>query len=63
MSSVEKLVEKYKELTLAIKSSKNICGFVYTQLTDTYQETNGLLDFDHKPKLDLNKIKGINDMN
>lgn len=63
MSSVEKLVEKYKELTLAIKSSKNICGFVYTQLTDTYQETNGLLDFDHKPKLDLNKIKEINDMN
>ena len=62
ISSIEILVEKYKELTVAIKSSKYICGYVYTQLTDTYQETNGLLDFDHKPKLDLNKIKEINDM-
>ena len=62
MSSLEMLIEKFKELTLAIKSSKHVCGYVYTQLTDTYQETNGLLDFNHKPKLDLNKIKQINDM-
>ena len=56
------VVEKYKELTLAIKSSKFVCGYCYTQLTDTYQETNGILDFDHKPKLDLKRIKEINDM-
>lgn len=62
MSSVDILVEKYKELTLAIKSSKNVCGYVYTQLTDTYQETNGILDFDHKPKLDLRRLKEINDI-
>lgn len=63
ISTIEMLIEKYKELTLAIKSSKHICGYCYTQLTDTYQETNGLLDFDHKPKLDLQKIKEINDIN
>lgn len=63
ISTVEMLIEKYKEITLAIKASKFVCGYCYTQLTDTYQETNGLLDFDHKPKLDLQKIKTINDIN
>ena len=34
-------------------------GFCYTQLTDVQQEVNGLLDADHKPKIDLARIKGI----
>lgn len=61
VSSEEDLVAKYKELTNAIKFNNRICGYCYTQLTDTYQEVNGLLDFNHNPKLDLTKIKEIND--
>jgi hypothetical protein len=30
-----------------------------TQLTDTYQETNGLLYADRTPKLPLDQIRGI----
>lgn len=54
------LVKKYDDLTTTVKSMKNVCGYCYTQLTDTYQEVNGLLDADHKPKLDLSKILEIN---
>lgn len=55
------LIRKYDDLTSAVKSMKNVCGYCYTQLTDVYQEVNGLLDADHKPKLDLEKIRQINE--
>ncbi len=32
-------------------------GFCYTQLTDVQQEVNGLLDRDHKPKVDFDRVK------
>jgi hypothetical protein len=32
------------------------CGFCYTQLTDTYQEANGLLNADRTPKIPLAEI-------
>lgn len=50
---------KYAELIDAILDSPAIAGFCYTQLTDTEQETNGLLRADRTPKLDLAKIKAI----
>ena len=34
-------------------------GFCYTQLTDVQQEVNGLLDYDHNPKVDVQKLKEI----
>ncbi len=34
-------------------------GFCYTQLTDVKQETNGLLDINHKPKFDIDVIRRI----
>lgn len=61
VTTEEALIAKYKELTDAIKFNKYIWGYCYTQLTDTYQEVNGLLDFNHKPKVNLSKIKEIND--
>lgn len=55
------LIQKYEELTSAIKAMPNVSGYCYTQLTDTYQEVNGLLDFEHNPKVDLKKIYAINE--
>lgn len=37
----------------------DFCGWCYTQLTDVEQETNGLLNAEHKPKFDLKKIENI----
>ena len=36
-----------------------LAGFCYTQLTDTMQETNGLLDENRRPKLPIEVLSGI----
>ena len=34
-----------------------ICGFCVTQLTDTYQEINGLMDFDRNYKANKEELR------
>lgn len=51
--------EKYRELVDAILACPTISGFCYTQLTDTGQETNGLLTEDREPKVDPQEIAAI----
>ena len=46
----------------AIYASETLHGFCYTQLSDVQQEINGLLNFDHEPKVPVEKIKEINDL-
>jgi hypothetical protein len=43
----------------AVLDSPELAGFCYTQLTDTEQETNGLLHVDRTPKLDLAILRAI----
>ncbi len=52
-------LSKYRELIDAILNSPAIAGFCYTQLTDTGQETNGLLTAEREPKLDPAAIREI----
>lgn len=59
VSSPEEFVEKYRELTDALSESSLICGFCYTQLTDTEQETNGLLTEDREPKAPFEQLSAI----
>ncbi|HHX79495.1 MAG TPA: glycoside hydrolase family 2 [Acholeplasmataceae bacterium] len=54
-------LKEYERLINAIKASDCIVGFCYTQLTDVFQEKNGLLTFDRKFKADPKEIKKIND--
>jgi hypothetical protein len=35
-------------------------GYCYTQLTDVFQEVNGLLDMDRNPKANIDEIRRIN---
>ncbi|WAL69799.1 glycoside hydrolase family 2 [Amycolatopsis cynarae] len=53
------LVHKLDELVSAVLDSPALAGFCYTQLTDTEQETNGLLTADRVPKADPAKIRAI----
>lgn len=46
------LLTRYRELLAAVNRSA-LAGFCYTQLTDTFQEQNGLLTMDRRPKADL----------
>ena len=43
----------------ALKASKHVVGFCYTQLTDVEQEKNGLYYYDRRPKFDNARIKAI----
>ncbi len=59
VTSAEELLAKYKELTDAILDCPTIVGFCYTQLTDTGQETNGILTATREPKLDPARVRMI----
>jgi len=52
-------LSKYRELLDAILESSSVAGFCYTQLTDTEQETNGLLTANRAPKFDIAAVRLI----
>jgi beta-galactosidase/beta-glucuronidase len=60
VTSRDAYLAKYRELLDAVLDSPAIAGFCYTQLTDTGQETNGLLTADRAPKLDPAALYAIN---
>jgi beta-galactosidase/beta-glucuronidase len=47
------------DLFAAILSSPLVAGFCYTQLTDTLQESNGLLRADRSPKLPVETLRAM----
>lgn len=57
----EDFIERYRAVTEPLLKSPVVQGFCYTQLTDVEQEINGLLTYDRKPKVPLEKIKAINE--
>lgn len=50
VESVEKYIADIKSDVENILKTPSFCGYCYTQLTDVYQETNGLLRMDRTPK-------------
>jgi beta-galactosidase/beta-glucuronidase len=59
-ASADELLARYEELVDALLASTALAGFCYTQLTDTAQETNGLLTVNREPKFDLDRLRAIN---
>jgi beta-galactosidase/beta-glucuronidase len=55
-AGAEDLEERYRNLLRAIRAIPFLAGFCYTQFTDTYQETNGLLFANRTPKFPLETI-------
>jgi beta-galactosidase/beta-glucuronidase len=43
----------------ALRRSPTVTGFCFTQLTDTLQESNGLLTADRRPKLPIEELRRI----
>jgi hypothetical protein len=52
----EDLAARYATLLGIVRRMSIFAGFCYTQLADTYQERNGLLDADRRPKFALERI-------
>ena len=59
VSTTEAFLATYRDVVDAVLDSPAIAGFCYTQLTDTEQETNGLLSADRVPKLDIAAVRQI----
>ena len=59
VGNIEQLFDKYRELVTAILASPAVSGFCYTQLSDTLQETNGLLTAGRVPKVDPARIRAV----
>ncbi len=55
-ADAEEFARRYKDLMAAVRSLSVLAGFCYTQFTDTFQETNGLLYFDREPKIPMEDI-------
>jgi beta-galactosidase/beta-glucuronidase len=55
--SAEELATKYTKLLEAVNGIAAFSGFCYTQLTDTFQEVNGLFTEDREPKIPLETIR------
>ena len=56
----EAFLKRFEAITQAFKHMPGFVGYCYTQLTDVFQEVNGLLDMDRNPKVNLNEIRRIN---
>ena len=59
ITSADEFAKRLDELISAIVDQPDVAGFCYTQLTDTLQETNGLLDAERQPKLPMDEVHHI----
>ena len=55
----EEFIARFKGLADAMLDSKNCFGFCYTQLTDVFQEKNGIYAFDRREKFDAETLHAI----
>lgn len=55
------LLQRVEKLVNAVVDGGHCSGFVWTQLTDIEQETNGLYSFNRREKLDAVKVKAVLD--
>lgn len=56
---MEELYKRFEGLITALLDSPKVCGYCYTQLTDVFQEKNGLYAFDRRPKFDAARLHEI----
>ncbi|WP_411698977.1 glycoside hydrolase family 2 protein [Conyzicola sp.] len=58
-SSPDDFARRMAALLDAVRASEVLAGYCYTQLTDTGQETNGVVNADRTPKLPIGRIRAI----
>jgi hypothetical protein len=57
--TAEEYRARFDDIVSALIDAPGLAGFCYTQLTDTLQETNGLLTAEREPKLPVEVIREI----
>ena len=56
----ETFFERFQGVTDGVREIPYCQGYCYTQLTDVMQEINGLLTPDRRPKMDVERVREIN---
>ena len=59
IETIDEFYDILKDEILALKESKHVVGFCYTQITDVEQEKNGIYYYDRTPKFDAAKLREI----
>ncbi len=57
--TVEEFYQRFDGLCSVLLDDPNMFAYCYTQLTDVFQEQNGIYFFDRRPKFDLDRIRKI----
>ncbi|MFW6061259.1 MAG: glycoside hydrolase family 2 protein [Planctomycetota bacterium] len=55
----EEFYERFQALCGVLLDNPHLCGYCYTQLTDVFQEQNGLYGFDRDAKFDIERLRQI----
>jgi beta-galactosidase/beta-glucuronidase len=55
--SLEEYFMRFERLTGILLDNPDMFGYCYTQLTDVYQEQNGIFRFDRRPKYNLARVR------
>jgi hypothetical protein len=58
-TSIEEFYARFEGLCRVLLENPDMFGYCYTQLTDVYQEQNGIFTFDRQEKFDLNRLRRI----
>ena len=56
---LEEFNQRFEGLCNALLDNPGMFGYCYTQLTDVFQEQNGIYTFDRTPKFDLERLRHI----
>ncbi len=57
--SQDEFYERFEGLCRALLANPAMFGYCYTQLTDVYQEQNGIYTFDRRAKFDVERLRRI----
>jgi beta-galactosidase/beta-glucuronidase len=55
--TLEEFYERFERLCAVLLEDPRMFGYCYTQLTDVYQEQNGIYTFDRRAKFDLERLR------
>jgi beta-galactosidase/beta-glucuronidase len=59
VADIEEWYARYQGLTDVLLGDPRMFGYCFTQLTDTFQEENGIYDFHRRPKFDIERIRAV----
>jgi beta-galactosidase/beta-glucuronidase len=57
--NIEEFYDRFERLCNHLLDDPNMFGYCYTQLTDIYQEQNGIYRYDRSVKFDMDRIRQI----